>query len=447
MRRILTLPQIIFKHRYGFTLFAFLAAATVTGPACVLFMRAFEVADRNRLDMTSVGHWSWLTTPLLFLISIELIRRIAPCAEGSGIQQAVFAAKHLNSKTEKVLSPLISFRTLAVKTAAILIGVWAGASMGREGPTVHVATCMFVGMLLLFRRWTGIQFDFRSAIIAGGAAGLAAAFNTPLAGVTFAIEELSEDYFSHIKDFVMMAIIIAAIAAKHMTGEYAYFGRLSEPPSLPLLTIVLVGVVGGLLGAFFSSALVTGRNMVARYQSGWARYLLPVLLAWGVLSTAALGWPNTLGPGNLAAQDLLRGHYEKLTAFFPFAKMAATLMSYWSGIAGGIFAPSLSIGSAMGAAVGHWMRVPIAACALIGMAAFLSGTIQAPITSFVIIFEMSGQHQMLLPIMLASMLAFMVARVLGTKHLYQALAANYQYLLVPEMASPENRSRHGGIEP
>lgn len=434
MRRLLTLPQIILKHRYGFTLFAFLAAATATGTTCVLFMRAFELADRNRLDMGNMGYWRWLSTPLLFLISIEMIRRIAPCAEGSGIQQTIFAAKHLNPKTEELLSPLISPWTLAVKVAAILIGVLAGASMGREGPTVHVATCIFFGVLLLFRRWAGLQFDFRSAVIAGGAAGLAAAFNTPLAGVTFAIEELSEDYFSHIKDFVLMAIIVAAVAAKNFTGEYAYFGRLSEPPSLPFSTIMLVGLAGGFLGAFFSSALVAGRNMAARRQTGRMRYLLPVLLSWGVLSTATLGWPNTLGPGNLVAQTLLRGHYGSLTAFFPFAKMAATLMTYWSGIAGGIFAPSLSIGSAMGAAVGHWMGVPIAGCALIGMAAFLSGTIQAPITSFVIIFEMTGHHQMLLPIMLASLLAFMVARVLGVKHLYQALAANYQSLLGPGIA-------------
>ena len=104
-------------------------------------------------------------------------------------------------------------------------------------------------------------------------------------------------------------------------------------------------------------------------------------------------------------------------------------MTYWSGIAGGIFAPCLSIGASLGADVGHWLGIPVATCAMIGMAAFLSGTIQAPITSFVIIFEMTGQHQMLVPIMLASLTAFMVARLLGAKHLYASLSLSYQYLL------------------
>jgi H+/Cl- antiporter ClcA len=105
------------------------------------------------------------------------------------------------------------------------------------------------------------------------------------------------------------------------------------------------------------------------------------------------------------------------------------LLTFWSGIAGGIFAPCLAIGAAIGSDIGTLMHVPIASCALVGMAGFLSGTIQAPITSFVIIFEMTGHHQMLLPVMLASLIGFMVARLLGAEHLYQALCVNYEYLL------------------
>ncbi|MBI4397216.1 MAG: chloride channel protein, partial [Elusimicrobia bacterium] len=298
-----------------------------------------------------------------------------------------------------------------------------------EGPTVHVATCIFLGVILVFRRVLKLNLDMRSAVVAGGAAGLAAAFNTPLAGVTFAVEELGSDHFSSIKDFVIMGIIAAAITAKTLTGDYTYFGKLSEPTPIPLMTVLLIGLAGGCGGVLFSSAILNGRRIFSRFRTGWPRYAVPVLLALGLLLIARLDGQDVLGPGNRVAQRLTRGDMAGWHAAFPLTKMLATVVTYCSGIAGGIFAPSLSMGAALGSDVGRWLGVSIAGCALLGMAAFLSATIQAPITAFVIIFEMSGQHQMLLPVMLASLVAFMTARVLGAKNLYQTLSLNYQYLL------------------
>lgn len=422
------LSEEVRDHRYGFILFAFIAAAGLTGISCVWFMWGFEGVLTHRLDVQSIGAWHWLTTPVLFLASVEMIRRFAPCAAGTGIPQAIFAARHLNPETEKRLSPLTSAKTLAVKVLALYIGLWAGASTGREGPTVHVAACIFVGILLLVRRLTNLKVDLRSAVIAGGAAGLAAAFNTPLAGVTFAIEELTIDYFGGIKEFVIMAIIIAAITAKGLTGEYIYFGRLALTPDVSLKAVLAIGILGGLLGTFFSTAILKGQRALAHYHQSH-RYAVPVVLALGLLIVSSASMTDVLGPGNVAAQELVQGRFGQWAWQFPAAKIAATLLTYWSGIAGGIFAPSLSIGSAIGADIGRVMGVSVASCALIGMAAFLSGTIQAPITSFVIIFEMTGHHQMLIPIMLGSLLGFMTARLLGAEHLYQTLAENYADLL------------------
>ncbi len=431
LKRLRDLKHLAFQHRYGFTLVAFLVAAVVTGAACVLFMWAFDFVVRHRLDFHSAGAWCWLTTPLVFLLSVQLIRRVAPAADGAGIPQTIFAAGNANAATEGNLAPLTSGLTMAVKIAALLAGLWAGASTGREGPTVHVAACVFVGVMLLLRRWTGMHFDMRSAIVAGGSAGLAAAFNTPLAGVTFAIEELSRDYFANIKDFVLLAIIIAGMTAKSLTGEYSYFGKLLDPSALPLTAILLIGLAGGLLGSLFSTALIQGKKMLTPFEKGRFGFLLPVVLSCFLLILVLFTGLRVLGPGNHDAQMLVSGVYASWVPFFPFVKMASTLLTYWSGIAGGIFAPSLAMGAGVGSSLGHWLDAPTASCALIGMAAFLSGTIQAPITAFVIIFEMTGNHQMLLPVMLSSLLAFMTARVLGAKHLYQALAKNYEYLLSP----------------
>lgn len=418
------LSRTILDHRYGFLLFSFIAAAGLTGVACVWFMWGFEWVFAHRI----VNGWRWFSTPLLFIASAEMIRRFAPCAAGTGIPQAIFAAQNLSPATEERLRPLTSVTTLAVKILALYIGLWAGGSTGREGPTVHVAACIFVGLILVVRRFSGIKVDLRSAVIAGGAAGIAAAFNTPLAGVTFAIEELTVDSFGSIKEFVIMSIILAAITAKVLTGEYLYFGRLSEPASIPLSAVILIGLGGGALGAFFSTAILQGQRALAEARRRH-RYALPALLGLGLLAVSSVSMGDVLGPGNEAAQALVQGRFGAWAWQFPAAKMAATLLTYWAGLAGGIFAPSLSIGAAVGSDIGRLMGVSVASCALVGMAAFLSGTIQAPITSFVIIFEMTGHHQMLLPIMLGALIGFMIAKVLGAKHLYQELSKSYSHLL------------------
>ncbi len=423
-------------HRYGFTLFAYIIAALVTGIACVLFMWAFEFTLARRLDFPRAGSWCWVTTPLLFLAAVELIRRTAPQADGPGIPQVIFAARNLEVGTERPLRSLTSQRTLWVKVAALLLGLLAGASTGREGPTVHVAACVFVGTILLFRRMTRLYIDLRPAAIAGGAAGLAAAFNTPLAGIVFAIEELTTDHISGVRDYVLWAIVAAALAARQLTGEYAYFGHLAGPTALPLRTAAFIGITAGLAGGLFSTGILSGRRFAARLARGPGLVLVPVLLSLGLLVLARVEGVGVLGPGNHIAQILLRGGTGDWVENFPLAKMLATWLTFWSGIAGGIFAPALSIGAALGFDVGKILGGPGESCALVGMAAFLAAVIQAPMTAFVIVFEMTGQHGMLLPTMLGSLLATMTARLVGAKHLYSTLAQGYAGLLGPEPAPP-----------
>jgi H+/Cl- antiporter ClcA len=420
---------IIRSHRYGATLIVFLAAAGICGAACVYFARGFEFVLHHRLDRHSIGSWCWLATPLGFLAAVEIIRRWAPQAAGTGIPQAVFAAEHLSPATEKPLGSLTSLRTMGVKIVSLFLGIWVGASTGREGPTVHIAMCTFVAVVVLCRRLFKLEIDLRSAVIAGGAAGLAAAFNTPLAGVTFAIEELTENYFSNVKDIVVMAIIVAASIAKAMTGEYGYFGTLQEPAAVSLGATLVISVMCGLCGGFFSTLMLRVSERLAVPRSNVWRWGVPAVMALGLVGVSYASGPSVLGPGNKVAQQLLDGHSGSWIYSFPFLKMAATLLTYWSGIAGGIFAPCLSMGAALGTDLGVLLHDPLAACALLGMAAFLSATIQAPMTAFVIIFEMTGYHPMLLPIMLASLSAFMTVRLLGAKPLYKALAAQYASLL------------------
>jgi len=182
--------------------------------------------------------------------------------------------------------------------------------------------------------------------------------------------------------------------------------------------------------ALFSTLILKGQELLARFHRHRIhRYWLPVVLSLALLVVAAWAGTGVLGPGNETAKELLNNRVNPGSLAFPLTKMASTLFTYWSGVAGGIFAPCLSIGAALGGDLALWTGAAVSSAALVGMAAFLSGTIQAPMTAFVIIFEMTNDHQMLLPVMLASLIAFMTAHLLGAKHLYKSLAENYRSLL------------------
>ncbi|MBX7149041.1 chloride channel protein [bacterium] len=412
--------------RHSIEACAYIGAAILTGIVCVEFMRLFEIVLSHRLDFVTIGPYVWLVTPLSFLIIVILIKRFAPFAAGTGIPQAVYAARHFKPGTEKRLFPLISFPTLLVKSMALLAAIAVGASTGREGPTVHIAMCVFCLSLTFVRRFTGLKFDMRSAVVAGGAAGLAAAFNTPLAGVAFAIEELSSDVFTSMKEIVLIAIIVAAITAKAFTGDYFYFGNLISGGDLSLTAIVFIAIVSGLCGAWFSTCLWKGQRFVQKNitKTKWI-YAWPFICGLILVCIASLSHADVMGPGNTVAKQLLEGETVKGIILFPLTKIIATLMTFWSGLAAGIFAPCLAVGAAIGNILAGVLHVSLASAALIGMASFLAGTIQAPMTSFIIVFEMTNDHHMLLPVMLACLIAVVVARLTGSQHLYKTLSDFY----------------------
>ena len=416
----------LLKHRYGVTFASYIAAAFVTGVACVAFMQAFSFAAAHRLDYASIGGWAFIAAPLLFSVAVALVALFAPYAAGSGIPQAIYVVRHGQQKeASPIVKAMTSPKTLAIKIISILIGVWAGASVGREGPTVQIAVCMMFLCMTLLSKLLPITVDPRSMALAGGAAGLAAAFNTPLAGVTFAIEELSSGYFENIKDYVLMAIIIAALSAKVLTGDYIYFGKLQDPPAIGIPAIIIISIIAGLAGHLFAMGILQGAKICGKFSQNRFRYFFPAVCALAVMALAYAGGQFVFGPGNGAAQAYLSSNGAGMPHEFPLAKLAATVITYWSGVAGGIFAPSLSMGAGIGAEIAKLLNYPLSSCALVGMSAFLCGAILAPMTSFVIIFELTGNHTMLLPVMLASLIAYIVLRSLGAHSLYAELADRY----------------------
>ena len=363
--------------------------------------------------------------PAGLALSVWLTRRVFPGAQGSGIPQTI-AALHMTDPAAigRVLSPRIA----AGKVLLTLLGLVAGSSIGREGPTVQVgaSTMHALGRVLRLPR----EDLRRSLVLAGGAAGVAAAFNTPLAGVVFAIEELSHSFEARTSGTVLTAVILAGITTLAMAGNYTYFGV--SPAELDLgagwIAVALCAVAGGVLGGAFSASLVAaakGLPGAAGRLPGRHPILFAALCGLALACLGLLSGGTTYGTGYAQARAVVEGS-ATMPPLFPLLKLLATVVSYLSGIPGGIFAPSLSIG----AGLGQWLAglipsAPSGAVVLLGMVGYFSGVVQAPITATVIVMEMTDNQRMTIPLLATSMLAFGISRLICRRPLYGALAKRF----------------------
>ncbi|MGH7740377.1 MAG: chloride channel protein, partial [bacterium] len=332
--------------------------------------------------------------------------------------------------TPRVLAgPLVSIKTAAVKVLSTAVGILGGASIGREGPTVQIASSVFAWTALRARFYFGLR-DFRSFLVAGASAGIAAAFNTPLAGITFALEEIAASTFSQFKRVVMLSVIVGGITAQALSGNYSYFGHpYIEDPSLTIIPIaILIGIGGGVFGGLFSKILSHPLGMLPK--KWWKRALV-----CGLFCTAFCFLSNgdTAGSGYETTRRFMDNPTGTLPLIFFPEKFLTTVFSYFSGMAGGIFSPCLSIGAGMGFTLGHWSNaVDLKACSLIGMVAFFSGVVQAPLTGVIIIMEMTDQSLLIVPFMIAAFLAHGIGKLIMPTPLYHYLAFENGHVEEPE---------------
>jgi H+/Cl- antiporter ClcA len=326
------------------------------------------------------------------------------------------------------------------KIALVSGGLLAGLSIGREGPTVQVGA----GVMQHARRWLSPHsgIDTHDLIVAGAAAGIAAAFNTPLGGVIFALEQLSRRRSLSHSGLVIISIVLAGLVAVSVFGNLTYFGELKVQQvgwSLfgpGLLVALLTGLAGGL---FSRLIVVSARGMPDRFSRWRVQY--PFRFAAGCgLAVAVIGIVSggaTVGAGYAPTRALLEGHGE-LPAIYTLLKICATWLSAWSGLPAGVFAPSLAIGAGIGNDVALLTGLgPEAAIPLIafGMVGFLAATTQGPLTAFIIVMEMVSGHTMVLSLMATALLASGIARWL-TPPMYLELAA---MLMPPAGAEPQHR--------
>jgi CIC family chloride channel protein len=406
---------------------------TLVGAVAVGFQWSLTLAENAREWLLSHLHrtshsnaWAWMVLPAIGLIVGSLIgwmaKQWAPDAPGSGIPHIKGALINVR----QIDWP----RLLPVKFAGSVLGIGAGLSLGREGPTVQMgaAIAQAISRVLRVPARTLPQL-----ISAGAGAGLAAAFNAPLAGFLFVIEELHREMSALTFGGALVSAVSATIVSRSLTGQLPSFA-VQGFPALPLTALPAVaalGLIGGALGCLFTKVLVTPSFISTRSK----RTVVPGWMKPGLAAAACglLAWwlPDAIGGGHAVAERLLQNHASTsigaLSALL-IAKFIMTTISYRSGAPGGIFAPVLLMGTALGLLVASvapvvysGMHGSFDAFAVLGMAAVFTGSVRAPLTGIVLILEMTSNYEQLLSLCLVCLVAHIVAETIKSPPIYEAL--------------------------
>ncbi|AKH41966.2 H(+)/Cl(-) exchange transporter ClcA [Croceibacterium atlanticum] len=413
-----------------------MSGALLVGAVAVLFAYLGEAVQRlfdhveGRLPLLPL-----LLTPLVFVTLIAITRRYVPEAASSGIPQVIAASRYPQHPLGR---KLISLRVAFAKLFLALGSLLGGASVGREGPTVQISAAIMLRMHKLLRvpHTPGV-------FIAGGAAGVAAAFNTPLAGIAFAIEELAVAYEQRVAVLVMGAVMISGLMAQGLAGNYIYFGAVSS--DIPLQTMLIVapiaGLLGGALGGLFSRLLLSFRSPEGRWSAIATRRPLLLALVCGVI-VAVLGVMtngSTWGTGYDSSVTLLRG--SEMPMEFGPAKFIATLATAISGIPGGIFAPSLAVGAGFGNLMAPLFPAEQAgAVVLLGMAGYFVGVVRTPLTAVIILSEATGSTTIILPLFATALIGDWAGSQICRERLYHVLARNF----MPKDDGKDDEGKAGG---
>lgn len=394
------------------------------GVVAILFRGALSGADTLRNLLLTKAHeqpiWGWIF-PILFstvgaVISLALVQQYAPETSGSGIP-------HLEAVLQR-LRNLEWSRVLPIKFLAGLLAIGGGLVLGREGPTVQMGGA--VGDAI--SRGLKVSPRERLTLIAAGAgAGLAAAFNAPLSGLIFVLEEVQRDFHPAVFGTAFLAAAVADVIARLGADPFPVFSipKYPTPPLNTLPAFAILGIVAGALGVLFNRSLVASLNFYGRVKNR--------LLAAGITGAliGLIGWfaPTAIGNGHPLAELTLGGQIAlfAIPGWF-LIRFLLTVSSYGTGAPGGIFAPLLVLGALIGLAVGQIAvlivpsaNVSPAAFAVVGMAAYFTAIVRAPLTGVVLIIEMTGNYEQMLPLLISCFFAYVVAESLKDLPIYEVL--------------------------
>jgi CIC family chloride channel protein len=393
----------------NFFLILAVVIGVLSGLAVVCFRRAIDLTHHWLFGAASpVGHLRLLLVPTAAgLVLAALVILVFPGVRGSGVNQTKSAVYIYNG--------YISFRTVVGKFLTCALAIGSGQSLGPEDPSFP----MGAGIASILGRNLQLSREkLRLLAPVGAAAGLAAAFNAPIAAVIFVIEEIIGTWTAGILVAVILAAVSSVVVMRLFLGAAPMFRipeyRMVHPQEM--LAYAVLGVIGGIASLFFAKLLAWLRGRTRSFPP-WTQYFLPAIagLAIGII---ALRFPQVMGAGYSELDQAMTGHFLwHILLLLALLKIVATVFSVSSGAPGGMFAPALFVGGMLGAAVGTLQARffpaytgPVGAYALVGMGTLFAGFLRVPMTSVFMVLETSGNYSIILPVMVSNSIAYLVSR-------------------------------------
>lgn len=409
----------------------FWIGSVITGFFAVMYAKIFAWGE-NLLNFIMNWHdWMiFIIAPIGFVLSWWLVKEFAPNAKGSGIPQVMAAVELANPKEHTKIRSLLSLKIIVFKIISSVVLVIGGGAVGREGPTIQIAGSVFRKVNEYLPHWWP-KISKKNMIMTGAAAGLAAAFNTPLGGIVFAVEELSKTHINYFKTALFTAVIIAGLTAQTLAGSYLYLGypKTNDVSLMVMFPIILVAGTAGILASQLSVTMLKMNDWKKRkLKTDKANILFLIACALFIASIAYFINREILGSGKEIMERVLFTKDKHEDWYVPILRMLGPALSFTSGGAGGIFAPALTAGASIGSVISgaiHLTPNETNVVILAGMVAFLTGITRAPFTSAIIVLEMTDRHSLIFHLMLAGMVSS-IASILVSRHsLYDVIKVNF----------------------
>ncbi len=427
----------------------FWIGSVITGVFAVLYAKVFVLAEQT---MNLILDWhAWLIfliAPVGFVLSWWLVKNFSPYAKGSGIPQVMAAVELANPKEHRKIRNLLSLKIIYFKILSSLALILGGGAVGREGPTIQIAGSVFRKVNEYLPHWWP-KISKKNMILTGAAAGLSAAFNTPLGGIVFAVEELSKTHLNYFKTALFTAVIIAGLTAQTLAGSYLYLGypKTTDVALTVMFPVILVSGIAGLLASKLSTLMLGINAWTKTLKNDREKILFLIGCALVLASLAYFVNREILGSGKQIMERTLFSDNKQEAWYMPLFRMIGPAVSFTSGGAGGIFAPALSAGASLGAVIAgaieltsHETNVVI----LAGMVAFLTGITRAPFTSAIIVLEMTDRHSLIFHLMLAGMVSNLISTLISRHSLYDSLKISYLQELREEVSGSSGTDKRGG---
>jgi len=430
-----------------------LIMAAVVGTLAGLVGIAFEKAVNAILNwrigtLAATAENPWLVWPLAFglsallaMVGYFLVRKFAPEAGGSGIPEIEGALEELR--------PVRWWRVIPVKFLGGMGTLGAGMVLGREGPTVQLGGNIGRMVADIFRMRSG---EAQHTLLAtGAAAGLSAAFNAPLAGILFIIEEMRPQFRYNLISIkaVFTGVIMSSIVFRIFNGEGAVIevGKFTNAPVNTLWLYLILGMIFGVVGPLFNTLILRTQDLFQRIHGGnMTKWVLVGGLLGGMCGVLGVIEPETSGGGFSLIPIAAAGNFSiGMLLFLFFTRVITTLLCFSSGAPGGIFAPMLALGTLLGTAFGMAAAVGFPAYhleagtfAIAGMGALLAASLRAPLTGILLVLEMTDNYQLILPMIITCLGATLLAQFLGGKPLYSTILARTLAKQEAELAVKQN---------